>query len=80
MAALPDGAFVSAAARELRQQLALLLHEEYGTSPLFVVKDPRISRLLPLWFAVLAELQIAPAIAVAVRNPLEVAARHHVFG
>ena len=38
------------------------------------MKDPRISRLLPLWFAVLAELQIAPAIAVAVRNPLEVAA------
>ena len=74
VAALPDGAFVSAAARELRQQLALLLHEEYGASSLFVVKDPRISRLLPLWFAVLAELQIAPAIAVAVRNPLEVAA------
>ena len=74
VAALPDGAFVSAAARELRQQLALLLHEEYGTSPLFVVKDPRISRLLPLWFAVLAELQVAPAIALAVRNPLEVAA------
>ena len=72
--ALPDGAFVSAAARELRRQLALLLHEEYGASPLFVVKDPRISRLLPLWLAVLAELQIAPAIALAVRNPLEVAA------
>ena len=72
--ALPEGAFVSAAARELRQQLALLLHEEYGTSPLFVVKDPRISRLLPLWLAVLAELEIAPAIALAVRNPLEVAA------
>jgi hypothetical protein len=74
VAALPDGAFVSGAARELRQQLALLVHEEYGTSSLFVVKDPRISRLLPLWFAVLAELQIAPAIAIAVRNPLEVAA------
>jgi hypothetical protein len=74
VAALPDGAFVSAAARELRQQLALSLHEEYGASSLFVVKDPRISRLLPLWFAVLAELQVAPAVVVAVRNPLEVAA------
>ncbi len=74
VAVLPDGAFVSAAARDLRQQLALLLHEEYGASSLFVVKDPRISRLLPLWFAVLTELQIAPAIAVTVRNPLEMAA------
>ena len=74
VAALPDGALVSSGARELRQQLALVLLEEYGTSPLFVVKDPRISRLLPLWLAVLAELQIAPVIAVAVRNPLEVAA------
>jgi glycosyltransferase involved in cell wall biosynthesis len=71
---LPDGAFVSAAALDLRRQLALLLQEEFGTSPLFVVKDPRISRLLPLWFAVLTELQIRPFTAIAVRNPLEVAA------
>lgn len=74
VASLPDGAFVSGAALDLRRQLALLLHEEYGTSPLFVVKDPRISRLLPLWFAVLSELQIRPFTAIAVRNPLEVAA------
>ncbi len=74
VAAIPDGAFVSAAARELRQELALLLHEEYGSSSLFVVKDPRIARLLPVWLAVLAELQAAPAIALVVRNPLEVAA------
>ena len=74
VASLPDGAFVSAAAWELRQQLALLLREEYGESRLFVVKDPRISRLVPLWLAVLAELQITPAFALAVRNPLEVAA------
>ena len=74
VAALPHGAFVSAAARELRHHLALLLQEEYGGSPLFVVKDPRISRLLPLWFAVLSDLQIAPVVALAVRNPLEVAA------
>ena len=71
---LPDGAFVSAPALELRRQLSLLVQDEYGTSPLFVVKDPRISRLLPLWFAVLAELQVTPVTAIAVRNPLEVAA------
>jgi hypothetical protein len=74
VAALPDGAFVSAAGRELRHQLMLLLREDYGGSTLFVVKDPRISRLLPLWFAVLAELQTVPVVALAVRNPLEVAA------
>ena len=65
---------MSAPALELRRHLSLLLQDEYSTSPLFVVKDPRISRLLPLWFAVMAELQVAPAIAIAVRNPLEVAA------
>lgn len=74
VAPLPDGAFVSAPALELRRQLSLLLQDEYGTSPLFVVKDPRISRLLPLWFAVLAELRVAPVTVIAVRNPLEVAA------
>jgi glycosyltransferase involved in cell wall biosynthesis len=74
VAPLPDGAFTATAALEFRQRLTLLLQDEYGTSPLFVVKDPRISRLLPLWFAVLAELQVAPSTAIAVRNPLEVAA------
>ncbi len=66
---------MSAPALELSRHLSLLLQDEYSTSPLFVVKDPSRSPVsLPLWFAVLAELQVAPAIAIAVRNPLEVAA------
>jgi glycosyltransferase involved in cell wall biosynthesis len=71
---LADGAFVSAPALDLRRELVLLLGDEYRTSRLFVVKDPRISRLLPLWFAVLSELQVEAGTAIAVRNPLEVAA------
>lgn len=72
--AMPDAAFTSEAGIELRQQLMLLVQEEYGASPLFVVKDPRISRLLPLWFSVLTELGVSPASIISVRNPLEVAA------
>lgn len=74
VAPLPDAAFVSGPGRELRQQLSLLVRDEYDTSALFVVKDPRISRLLPLWFAVLGDLQVEPCVAITVRNPLEVAA------
>jgi hypothetical protein len=71
---LLEDAFTSVPASELREQLSRLLLEEYAESPLFVVKDPRISRLLPLWFAVLEDLRVTPATAIAVRNPLEVAA------
>jgi glycosyltransferase involved in cell wall biosynthesis len=70
---LPDDAFASEPALELRQQLSRLLLEEYDGSSLFVVKDPRVSRLLPLWFDVLADLGVTPATVIAVRNPLEVA-------
>jgi hypothetical protein len=71
---LPENAFTSAPAIELREQLSHLLLEEYAASSLFVVKDPRISRLLPLWYAVLEDIRVAAATVIAVRNPLEVAA------
>jgi hypothetical protein len=50
-----------------------LLEEEFGRAPLFVVKDPRICRLLPFWRRNLAESDIALAPILAVRNPFEVA-------
>lgn len=50
-----------------------LLEEEFGRAPLFVVKDPRICRLLPFWRRNLAESDIALAPILAIRNPVEVA-------
>jgi hypothetical protein len=50
------------------------LRAEFGEAPRFVVKDPRICRLVPFWLAVFAELGAQPHFVLPVRHPLEVAA------
>lgn len=55
-------------------RLAEALTAEFEDSPLFVLKDPRMSRLLPVWLRVFDRLDIEPNFVLAVRNPLEVAA------
>ncbi|HUZ14608.1 MAG TPA: sulfotransferase [Gaiellaceae bacterium] len=57
-------------------RLADVVREEYAKAPLLVVKDPRISRLVPLWLEVFERLDIEPLFVIALRNPLEVAASH----
>jgi len=59
---------------EFREEALALLREEFGASRLFVLKDPRICRLLPFWLSVLDEAGVRPLILSPVRNPLEVAA------
>jgi hypothetical protein len=61
-------------ARAAKSRLADLIQSEFADSRLFVVKDPRISRLLPLWMDMLRDLDIAPVVVIPFRNPLEVAA------
>lgn len=65
--------FASAPARDCRDRLAAMTREEFGDAPLFVLKDPRVCRLLPLWGAVLKQLDVEPLYLHIVRNPLEVA-------
>ena len=55
---------------ELRRVIA----EEYSDAPLFVLKDPRVCRLVPVYVDVLREIGIAVRPVIAFRNPLEVAA------
>jgi hypothetical protein len=56
------------------ERMLEVVREEFGDSPLFVVKDPRLCRLVPYWQRVLARLDVEPAYVIAIRNPLEVAA------
>jgi hypothetical protein len=62
------------AAREAKRRLANVIQREFAGSRLFVVKDPRFWRFLPLWVELLAELGISPVVVLPFRNPLEVAA------
>ncbi len=70
----PDSIFDTEAAVDCQHSLTELARSEFGQSRLFVLKDPRISRLLRLWRPVLADLGAAPYAAIMIRNPLEIAA------
>jgi hypothetical protein len=55
-------------------RLAKAVLEEYGDAPLWVLKDPRMCRLVPLWASVFARLRVEPSYVLTVRHPFEVAA------
>jgi hypothetical protein len=71
---LRAGWLATEAAHEAKRRLAGIINEQFADSRLFVIKDPRISRLLPLWLELLRDLGIAVSVVVPFRNPLEVAA------
>jgi hypothetical protein len=71
---LPIDWLATDAAREARRQLTSAIQTEFADSSFFVVKDPRIWRLLPLWVELLQDLGIAPIVLIPFRNPLEPAA------
>jgi glycosyltransferase involved in cell wall biosynthesis len=71
---LPDSWGDSAAAREFHTRAVDVLREDYGDSPLFVVKDPRMCRTIPFWRSVFTEYGAEPSYVVVVRNPMEVSA------
>jgi hypothetical protein len=71
---LVDGWLETHAAREAKRAIIEHIEEEFGRSKLFVVKDPRVSRLLPMWLEAFGELSITPIVVIPFRNPIEVAA------
>jgi hypothetical protein len=71
---LPIDWLATDAAREAKRHLTSIIQREFADSRFFVVKDPRIWRLLPLWVELLHDLGIAPIVVIPFRNPLEVAA------
>jgi hypothetical protein len=49
-----------------------LLEEEFGKATLFVLKDPRICRLVPFWTAAIEKYGCVVRPVLTIRNPLEV--------
>lgn len=56
-----------------KQGIQEIIRRDFGNSPLFGFKDPRISVLLPLYIDALAELGLRPKFVVATRSPGEIA-------
>ena len=56
----------------LRRQALAILREEFEGQDIFVLKDPRISRLVPFWASVLEELGVDTHWVLMLRHPEEV--------
>jgi len=63
----------SSASGPIINRIVEYLQNDFDQSPLFVVKDPRNCRLMPLWRQILDDLGAVPRVLLPVRNPLEVA-------
>lgn len=60
--------------RFYKAEIARLIDEEYGSAPLFVLKEPRISRFVPLYAEILKRMRIDARYVLIERNPLAVIA------
>ena len=65
--------FESTVAQRYKQHILDYLKQDFGNSPQFVIKDPRICRFLPLWLDVSHDYNSQPIVIIPFRNPLEVA-------
>ena len=59
--------------KETQSCLVAVLRRDFGQASLLGLKDPRMSRLIPLWFPIFAKLGIEPHFALTVRQSFEVA-------
>jgi hypothetical protein len=69
----PPGWAATQVATETRSLLVDLLKRDFGHVPLFGIKDPRMCRLVPLWFPIFESLGVEPHFILIARHPWEVA-------
>src|SRR4030095_5543775 len=59
--------------QDVRSLLIGILERDFAHASLFGLKDPRMSRLMPLWLPIFQTLRIEPHFVLMVRHPWEVA-------
>jgi hypothetical protein len=69
----PQAWLSSEDAKAARYAIAAIYRANYGETPLAVLKEPRMCRILPLWFDIFQALGVRPVFCFIDRNPLEVA-------
>lgn len=72
---LPEGWLEFDVTRSAAEKLKGVIESSFSTtsSSILGVKDPRISRFLPLWIELLRELEIFPLVVLCLRSPEAVA-------
>lgn len=61
------------AVHEARQRIVRLVHDEFGGSELWAIKDPRLCHFVPLWREALVGVGVDVSAILVVRHPSEVA-------
>ena len=69
---LPDDWLDRGETEYARQRIRSLLEREFSSQPMWVLKEPRLCRLAPLWLEAIAALDMDARVIVPVRHPLEV--------
>ena len=69
----PRSWYRSPVAYEFRERATRLLQSEFGDSRLFVLKEPRLCRLLRFWVEIVDACDARPLIVLPIRNPFDVA-------
>jgi hypothetical protein len=59
--------------QSFQPRMEAVLREEYADAAVFVLKDPRLSRVLPFWLPAFTELGISPTVLITLRHPAAVA-------
>jgi hypothetical protein len=63
----------SDASAQFGEECQSLLQTEFGEAPLFLLKDPRMCRLMPFWLPLMESFRITPSAVLVIRRPIEVA-------
>ena len=74
---VPDAWYDTPNAQSFVDELVKIIRAEFGAAPLFVVKDPRTCKLLPLWRRATAILDLDVVAVLPFRHPDEVARSLH---
>ena len=69
--------YESPVAAAFSERAAAALESEFGDSRLFVLKDPRICRLLRFWIEAARAFDADPRVAIPIRSPQDVALSLH---
>jgi hypothetical protein len=73
IAALPADWLQRESTRRQEDALVEILRDDVADAKTFAIKDPRASRLVPLWLRVLDRVGAAPGFVLMIRHPVEVA-------
>lgn len=71
---LPSNWQFSDKVSEFKQRLRTIVEREFVDCPIWILKDPRLCRLLPLWLELFGELDVSPRFILCLRHPGQVAA------